>query len=328
VSTAAEVLNQEEIDALLKSVDNQEVPAGDGTSVPGIVRSYDLASEVRAVRGRLPALELINERFARLLRAGLYQLIQREAEVALLPMRVMTQVEFVHTLQAPASMNLVRLAPLRGTALFVLDAALVSAVVDHYFGGAGRPAAIAGRPFTPAEQRVITMVLQQVFSDLSEAWQPVAPLTPEFVSAESDPQFLVGADSTEVVLVNSFRITLEGGGGELHLSLPHSMIEPIRAALDAGAAPKRTDGAEFWTRQLREDLEDVEVQLVPVLGHASLTVGGLLALKPGDVIPCDFDGQVTLSSGGMPLLRGAYGASRGQQAVKVVSRIQPRKQAK
>jgi flagellar motor switch protein FliM len=324
VSASAEVLNQEEIDALLKGVDKQEVPAGSGTTVPGDVRRYDLVNEVRAVRGRLPALELINERFARLLAVGLNQLIQREAEITLLPMRVMKQVEFVRALQAPASMNLVRLAPLRGTALFVLDAALVSAVVDHYFGGAGRPAAISGRPFTPAELRVITMVLKQVFRDLGDAWQPVAQLAGEFVSAESDPQFLEGADSTEVVLVNSFKITMEGGGGELHLLLPHSMIEPIRAALDAGTAPKRTDGAEFWTRQLREDLEDVEVQLVPVLGRASLSVGGLLALKPGDVIPCDFDGQVTLLSGGMPLLRGAYGASRGQQAVKVSGRIQQR----
>lgn len=326
MSTSAEVLNQEEIDALLKSVDKHEVPAGSGTSVPGDVRSYDLVNEVRAVRGRLPALELINERFARLLSAGMRQLIQREAEITLLPMRVMKQAEFVRTLQAPSSMNLVRLAPLRGTALFVLDAALVSTVVDHYFGGTGRPAAISGRPFTPAEQRVISMVLQRVFRDLGEAWQPVAPLAAEFVSAESDPQFLEGADSTEVVLVNSSKIAIEGGGGELHLLLPHSMIEPIRTALDAGTAAKRTNGAESWTHQLREDLEDVEVQVVPVLGRASLTVGGLLALKPGDVIPCDFDGQVMLSSGGMPLLRGAYGASRGQQAVKVSGRIQPRKQ--
>jgi flagellar motor switch protein FliM len=108
--------------------------------------------------------------------------------------------------------------------------------------------------------------------------------------------------------------------------MPYSMIEPIRDLLDSDVQSDRTDNNEGWVQTLREEIQEVSVDVVPLLGNANMTVGQLLELKPGDVIPCDFDGNITLVAEGVPLLRGAYGLSRGQQALKVVERLAARRQ--
>ncbi len=324
---AAELLDQDEIDALLRGVDANEVAVGAGTSVPGEVRNYDIATQVRIVRGRMPTLEMINDRFARLLRIGLFNMVRRTPEISVAPVQVLKFSEYVHTLHVPASLNLVKLGPLRGTALFVLDSKLVFTLVDNFFGGSGRHAKIEGRDFTGTEGRIIQIVLRQAFSDLQEAWAPVCPLNVEYLNSEMNPQFANIVSPSEIVVITCFRIELEGGGGELHVTMPYSMIEPIRDLLDSGIQSDRAEGNESWSQTLREDLQDVAVNLVPLLGNANLTVGQLLALKPGDVIPCDFDGSVTLLAEGVPFLRGSYGLSRGQQAIKVVDRMAGRRPA-
>jgi flagellar motor switch protein FliM len=317
MSSDAEVLNQDEIDALLKGVDNGAVPLETPDAVPGEARDYDLATQVRIVRGRMPTLEMINDRFARLLRIGMYNLIRRSPEISVAPVSVIKFSEYVQTLHLPASLNMVKVNPLRGTGLFVLDATLVFAIVDSYFGGTGRHAKIEGREFTRTENRVIQLVLEQAFGDIREAWSPVAKIDIEYLNSEINPHFANIVSPSEIVVVTSFRIELDGRGGELHVTMPYAMIEPMRDVLDSGMQSDRAERDESWTTTLREELEEAEVEVVPVLGRSTLSVGRLLNLKPGDVIPCDFDGHVTLLAEGVPILRGSYGASRGQQAVKV-----------
>ena len=321
MNAGAEVLAQEEIDALLKGVDNSAVQVEAGASVPGEVRPYDLATQVRGVRGRVAALDLINERLARLLRVGLNNMVRRNPEIIVVPLQVLKYSEYLQTLRVPASLNLVKLAPLRGNAMFVLDARLVFTLVDNFFGGTGRSAKIEGRDFTGTESRIVQMVLRQVFADFREAWAPMRSLEVEYQGSESNPQFAGIVGPAEMVIVSTFRIELEGGGGELQVVTPNAMIEQIKELLDTGMAGERSNGDERWTQALREELKEVSVEVVPLLGQTVLTVGQLLNLKPGDVIPCDFDGHATLLADGLPLLRGIYGASRGQQAIKVVGQL-------
>jgi flagellar motor switch protein FliM len=322
---ADEILNQEEIDALIKGVDNGEVPTAPTGDHPGQVRPFDLATQSRIVRGRMPMLEMINERFARQFRAGLFNMLRRTAEISAAPVKVQKFGEYVQGLQVPSSLNLIKLEPLRGTALLVLDGKLVFTVVDNFFGGNGRYAKIEGREFTATETRIIQMVMRQVFIDLREAWSPCAEIKLEYLSSEINPNFANIVSPSEIVVISSFNIELDGGGGDLHVTMPYSMIEPIRDRLDSSVQATRTQHDERWMTALREEIEEAEVELVPVLGNATLTVGRLVDLKPGDVIPCDFDGNVTLCAEGFPVVRGSYGASRGQQAVKVVQRILRRK---
>lgn len=324
MNASAEILNQDEIDALLRGVDSGAVPTEPAAN-PGEARTYDIATQIRIVRGRMPTLEMINDRFARLFRIGLFNMIRRTPEIGVAPVKVQKFSEYTQNLHVPSSLNLVRLNPLRGTALLVLDAKLVFAIVDNFFGGNGRYAKIEGREFTMTEGRVIQMVLRQAFIDLTEAWNIVADIGIEYLNSEINPHFANIVSPSEVVVVTSFKIELEGGGGELHVTMPYSMIEPIRDALDSGMQSDRMDRDESWGRTLREEIEEAEVEMVPILGRATLSLGRLVDLKPGDVIPCDFDGNVTLVAEGVPVLRGSYGVSRGQLAVKVMERISRRK---
>ena len=321
----AEILNQDEIDALLRGVDDGAVPTAPPPQNPGGVLAYDLATQVRLVRGRMPTLEMINDRFARQFRIGLFNMLRRTPEISVAPVRVQKFSEYTQKLQLPSSLNLIKLNPLRGTALLMLDATLVFSIVDNFFGGNGRHAKIEGREFTMTETRIIQMVLRQAFADLAEAWNIVTSINLEYLNSEINPHFANIVSPSELVVVSSFKIDLEGGGGELHLTMPYAMIEPIRDQLDSGVQSDRMERNDSWTQSLREEIEEAEVDIVPVLGKSSLSVGRLVDLKPGDVIPCDFDGNVTLYAEGVPVLRGSYGASRGQQAVKVTQRILRRK---
>jgi flagellar motor switch protein FliM len=321
----AEILNQDEIDALLKGVDDGAVTT-EAPPDPNVARTYDLATQVRLVRGRMPTLEMINDRFARLFRIGLFNMIRRTPEIAVAPVKVLKFNEYAQNLHVPSSLNLIKINPLRGTGLLTLDATLVFAIVDNFFGGNGRYAKIEGREFTQTEGRIVQMVLRQAFADLTEAWSICSAISIEYLNSEINPHFANIVSPSEVVVITSFKLELEGGGGEMHVVMPYAMIEPIRDLLDSGVQSDRMEHDENWNRTLRSEIEDAVVELVPVLGHADMTIGRLVDLKPGDVIPCDFDGQVTLFAEGVAVLRGGYGVSRGQQAIKVSERISRRKQ--
>ncbi len=314
------ILDQAEIDALLHGVDSGAVST-ESDAPPGEASSYDFANQVRIVRGRMPTLEMINERFARLNRVSLYNLLRRAPEVSVGAVQIKKFSEFVHTLHVPTSLNLVRLNPLRGTALVVLDPKLVFAVVDNFFGGNGRHAKIEGREFTATEQRIIQLVLRSAFADLHEAWSHVADIQPEYIQSEINPHFANIVSPSEIVVVTSFHIDLDGNGGNLYITMPYAMIEPLREVLDAGIASDRMEKDERWMQSLREEMEDAQLEITTLVGHASLSLGELLNLKPGDVVPCDFTGKVTMIAEDVPVFRGTLGTSRGYQAVKIEDHI-------
>ncbi len=269
----------------------------------------------------MPTLDLINERHVRLLRAGLFNLIRRKLEVTVKPVRTLAYSEYLQSLQLPTSLNLIKLSPLRGTSLFVIDPKLVFAMVDNFFGGSGRQASIEGREFTRTENRIVQMILKQTFKDMQEAWTSIAKLQVELVGTETNPNFVNIIGPTDILVVIAFQVDIDGTGGDLQIAIPYASLEPLRELLDSGLPKERTERNDAWAQTLREELEDAEVEIVPLLGHARMTVGKLVDLRPGDIIPCDFDGEVTLFAEGVPVLRGSYGTSRGVQAVKISGRV-------
>ncbi len=318
--TAEKILEPAEIDALINGVDTGAVSTQPPAS-PGEVRTYDFREPRSMVHGRLPGMALINERFARSFRLSLYNLLRRSADITVKPLKIERFGEYIQTLSTPTSLNLVRLNPLRGTALVVFDPMLVFTIVDHFFGGTGRSWKIEGREFTATEQRIIHMLLRSVFADLRDAWAPIANIELEYVQSEVNPQFAPIESPAEMVLVSSHRIELAGGGGDLQVTLPYSMIEPLRETLDNGPVGKAVERDPRWSGALREEIEEAEVELRMLLGNTSLTLADLLNLKPDDVLPCDFDGKVTLCAQDLPVFRGSFGLSRGQQAMKIEERL-------
>jgi flagellar motor switch protein FliM len=317
---AREVLSQDEIDALLHGVDTGQVDTR-AAAAPGDVRPYDIAQQVRIVRGRMPTLDMINERFARFFRTSLFNLLRRSVDVSVAPVEMRHFGEYVAMVQVPSSLNLIKLAPLRGTGLLTIDPRLVFTVVDNFFGGSGRFARIEGREFTPTERRIIDRLVASAFADLKEAWSPMLAIEPELVGSEINPHFATIASPSESVVVTRLQVELDGGGGELHLTLPYAAIEPLRDLLEAGLQSDRLEGDARWAHALREEIEDAELTLTTVLGSARITLGQLLDLRAGDVLPCDFEGRVTLGSEGVPLFRGTCGHSRGLHAVRIEERL-------
>lgn len=311
-----DLLSQDEIDALLHGVDDGDIET-DSDDDPGSVKSYDLTSQDRIVRGRMPTLEMINERFARYTRISMFNLLRRTADVSVGGIQIQKFGEYVHTLYVPTSLNMVKFRPLRGTALLILDAKLVFKLVDNFFGGDGRHAKIEGREFTPTELRVVQIVLQQAFIDLREAWKAVMPIEFDYINSEVNPSMANIVSPSEVVVVSTFHVELDGGGGEFHITLPYSMIEPIREVLDAGLQSDSDDQDERWVKSLREDVMSAKVQLECDIARRKITLRDIVELKPGDVIPIDFPEHHIVTANGVPIFKAKFGQSRKNLAFAV-----------
>jgi flagellar motor switch protein FliM len=318
-----DLLSQDEIDALLHGVSGGDVATETDEDIPeGEVRGYDFTSQDRIVRGRMPTLEMINERFARYFRISLFNMLRRAGEISVSGVQMLKFAEYVHSLFVPTSLNLVRVHPLRGTALFVLEPKLVFALVDNFFGGGGRfHTKIEGREFTPTELRVIQMVLDIAFRDLMQAWKPVIDVSFDCQGSEVNPHFANIVSPTEVVVVNTFRIELDGGGGDLHVTMPYSMVEPIRELLDAGVQSDRSDRDERWTKSIRDEMKQARVTLRSTLVETTLSLRDINELRAGDVIPIDIPDLVTLEAEDTPVFRGKFGIYNGSRAVKILKKV-------
>ena len=317
-----DLLSQDEIDALLHGVDSGDVETEAGAEA-GEARQYDFTSQDRIVRGRMPTLEMINERFARHYRTSLFGMLRRSADISVSSVQMLKFSEFVHTLFVPTSLNLVRVNPLRGKALFVLDPKLVFSMVENYFGGSGRfHTKIEGRDFTPTELRVVKILLTLAFADMREAWKPVLNVEFEYVGSEVNPQFANIVSPSEVVVVTTLHIELEAGGGDLHVCMPYSMVEPIRDLLDAGVQSDRGDKDERWERSLKEEIMGAQVELSSVLAEAELSVRELAQLKVGDIIPLEIPEMVEVSAQEVPIFRGQLGVSDGKYAIKIREHVE------
>ncbi|KQQ88026.1 flagellar motor switch protein FliM [Massilia sp. Leaf139] len=310
-------LSQEEVDALLKGVngDQDELSAPEDTSG---VRTYNLATQERIVRGRMPTLEIINERFARLLRIGLFNFLRRSAEVSVGSVRVSKYSEFIRNLVVPTNLNLIHMKPLRGTALMVFDPGLVFLLVDNLFGGDGRfHTRVEGRDFTQTEQRIILRILDIVFEAYTKSWEPVYPIEFEYIRSEMNTQFANIATPNEVVVSSTFTIELGPVSGQIHFCMPYSMIEPIRDALTSSLQGEALEVDKRWIRLMTQQIQVAEVELVAELGHGKANFDEILNMKVGDVIPITVPEAISATVDGVPVMECSYGVFNGQYALKV-----------
>ncbi|MEQ1766318.1 MAG: flagellar motor switch protein FliM [Methylotenera sp.] len=314
---ADKFLSQDEVDALLKGVDGDHddaAPAGDS----GEVREYNLATQERIVRGRMPTLEIINERFARLVRIELFNFLRRTVEVSVGPVRITKYSDFVRNLVVPTNLNLVQVKPLRGTALMVFDPTLVFLVVDNMFGGDGRfHTRVEGRDFTQTEQRIIQRILNIVFETYAKSWEPVYPVQFEYVRSEMNTQFANIATPNEVVVAVTFNVELGPASGEIHFCFPYSMIEPIRDMLSSSLQGEVLGADKRWVKLMTQQVQAAEVEIVADLAKTNMQIGEVLNMKVGDVIPLNIDESIEAQVDGVPVMLCKYGMFNGQYALRV-----------
>jgi len=320
----SDLLSQDEIDALLHGVDDveeEEVVEESAEREDGSA-DYDFSSQDRIVRGRMPTLEMVNERFARHMRISLFNMMRRTAEVSINGIQMIKFGEYIHTLFVPTSLNMVRFRPLKGTALITMEARLVFILVDNFFGGDGRyHAKIEGREFTPTERRIIQMLLKLIFEDYKEAWSPVMDVSFEYLDSEVNPSMANIVSPTEVVVISSFHIELDGGGGDFHVALPYSMLEPIRELLDAGVQSDKEDTDMRWSKALRDEIMDVPVSLNTKFLEVDIPLSQIMDLQEGDIIPIEMPEHITVLIEDLPTYRAKLGRSRENIALKIEEKI-------
>jgi len=312
-----QVLSQSEVDALLEGVTGESTDAPAVTAVDG-VPVYDLGSQARVVRGRMQTLELINERFARQLRAGLLNFMRKNADITPMGLQAQQYGEFIRHLPVPANINIVQMKPLRGNGLIVFDPTLVFLVVDNLFGSDGRyHMRIEGRDFTKTEQRIIKRLLNVVLECYGEAWKGVMPLQFNFVRSEMHGKLANIVAANEAVVTTTLQVEFGPVGGFLYVCLPYSMLEPVRHLLPN---PIQTDEVEVdsrWVKDMAHEMNGASVELTAEFVKLPSTVGELMRLQVGDVLPIELPQTVTAMVESTPVMECGYGTSAGRYALKV-----------
>jgi flagellar motor switch protein FliM len=319
--SADKFLSQDEIDALLKGVEGDDDSDSSGKDETG-VRNYNLATQERIVRGRMATLEIINERFARLLRIELFNFLRRTVEISVGPVRIIKYTDFIRNLVVPTNLNLIHMNPLRGTGVLVLDPTLVFLLVDNMFGGDGRfHTRVEGRDFTETEQRIIQRVLNILFDAYQKAWAPIYPVQFEYLRSEMNTQFASIATPNEVVVAITFNVELGPNSGEIHFCVPYAMVEPIKDLLTSSLQGENLGGDKRWVKLMTQQIQAAEVEIVANLTTRKMMVADLLALKIGDVIPVNIQDTVEGQIDNVPIMECRYGVFNGQYALKVEKMI-------
>jgi flagellar motor switch protein FliM len=318
-------LSQDEVDALLRGISDGEVETEqDNTIREHGIQLYDLTNQERIIRGRMPTLEIVNQKMARQLRAALSGTLRRVVDVNALNVQMIKFGEFLKTLPVPTSMHVIRLLPLRGGALLVLESKLVFALIDSFFGGPGSThVKVEGRDFTPIESHMILRVAEIIFEEMESAWEPIESIRIELERSEVNPQFVGIVPPSEVVVITPFEVEMDDARGIITVCIPYSTIEPIRAKLYAGFQSERLEMDQGWLRRLLRQLEGLEVETSVEIGNTEISLGTLLNLQVGDIIRLDqdTDDELLIKVEGMPKFKGFARRIRQKKAVEITSRL-------
>lgn len=311
-------LSQEEVDALLEGVTGESQKLVEEEHEPGDVRAYNISSQERIVRGRMPTMEIVNERFARNLRVGLFNFIRRSPEISVGPVTVQRYSAFLRELAVPTNFNIVAIRPLRGSGLIVCEPALVFGVIDTLYGGIGKfQSRIEGRDFSATEQRVINRMIDVITDEYKKAWNGIYPLELEYQRSEMQPQFANIATPSEIVISTSFQLEIGEITGAIHFCMPYASLEPIRDVLYSSTQGDSIEVDRRWVNVLTQEIQAAEVTLVAELARADATVEQLMAMKPGDFIELDRRQRIEITVEGVPVFECQYGTHNAKYAVRI-----------
>jgi flagellar motor switch protein FliM len=317
----SDVLSQDEVDALLKGVQSGDIDTDTAREkIVGGVRPYDLTSQERIVRGRMPGLEIANERFGRFFRNSITTLVMKFVDISIHNVEIIKFGEFMKTVPFPSSINIFKMEPLKGCSLFVMEAPLVFAFVEFFFGGAtARYVKSEGRSFTSIEQGVIKKIVSIALNDMANAWGGLAPIQPEHVGSEMNPQFVTIVTPTEIVIKVEVHIEVEDFTGKLFFCIPYSMIEPVKDKLYSGIQGEIFEVDQRWIARLKEILMDSEIEAVAEIGKMEITLADIMNFEVGSImnIGKSVSDELEIKIENIRKFSGLPGYSRGNQAIKV-----------
>jgi flagellar motor switch protein FliM len=321
-----QVLSQNEVDALLSAVSDTRIDGDDGSddaSKSGVIQ-YDLANQDRIIRGRMPTLDIIHDRFIRLFRVTLSNSLRKMCNLSVNSTGPLKFSEFMNSLPLPSCLNILRLDPLRGAAVMVIESKLLYALVDSFFGGNDVPyTKIEGKDFTPIEIKIARRVVLSAIDDYEKAWEPVYPLKIGYSRTEINPQFVAVVPPSDVVIATTFDVELEKVSGTIKIVIPYSTLEPIKSKLSVGFQSEQLEVDFIWINRIKEQIMGTSANILVKLGDADITLRDLLELAPGDIIQLNTDATMPLEIlvEGIPKFKGIPGLLKGNRALKIVESL-------
>lgn len=311
-------LSQDEVDALLEGVTGESQKLSDELQEQGEVRAYSISSQERIVRGRMPSMEIVNERFARNLRVGLFNMIRRSPEISLGPVSVQRYSAFLRELAVPTNFNIMAIRPLRGSGLIVCEPTLLFGIIEMLYGGAGKfKTRIEGREFSQTEQRIINRLVGVITEEYKKAWKGIYPLELEYQRSEMQPQFANIATPSEIVVSTHFQVEIGDIAGAIHFCMPYATLEPIRDVLYSSTQGDSVEVDRRWVNVLTQEIQAAEVVLVAELARAHTTIEQLMAIKPGDFIELDRKSKIEATISGVPVFECQYGTHNAKYALRI-----------
>ena len=319
----SQVLDQNEVDSLLSAVADTQpgdsAPEDDGLSQGAI--QYDMANQDRIIRGRLPTLDIIHDRFIRLLRISLSTMLRKMANISVNSTGPLKFSEFMNSLPLPSCLNLLRLDPLRGSCVIVIESKLLYAFVDSLFGGSDVPyTKIEGKDFTEIEIKIARKIILTACDDLEKAWEPVYPLKIGYSRTEINPQFVAIVSPSDVVIATTFDVELEKVSGTLKLVIPYSTLEPIKSKLSVGFQSEQLEVDFEWVNRIREQLNNTVVDLSVPIGETMIQARDLMNMEIGDIIQLSSDATLPLEVRveGIKKFIGVPGIIKGVRGIRIV----------
>jgi flagellar motor switch protein FliM len=330
----AQVLSQDEVDALLSAVNeevetapeqaaaanNGEVTQEDDSNI----QPYDLTNQDRVIRGRMPILDIIYERFIRQFRVSLSNSLRKISTISMISTDLLKFGEFVNTLPIPSCMCIMRFNELRGPALIVFESRLAYAILDSYFGGTDRPfTKIEGKEFTSIELSFMKRVMDMAINDLEDAWAPVHRIDAQYMRTEINPQFVGVVPPSDVIITTTFEVEFESASGTIMVVIPYSTIEPIKQKLSSSYQTDNDVVDTIWTRSMNEHVQLSEAAVVVKLGETEMSIGDLISLQPGDIIPLhqEVSGELDVEIEDVKKLKCLVGVYKGSKAVQITRPI-------
>lgn len=326
----AQVLSQDEVDALLSAVnddDDAEIESSDDfddDDGDDSIQPYDLTNQDRVIRGRMPILEIIYERFIRSFRVSLSNSLRKISTISMISTDLLKFGEFVNTLPIPSCMCIMRFNELRGPALLVFESKLAYAIIDSYFGGTDRPfTKIEGKEFTSIELSFMKRVMDMAINDLEEAWAPVHKIDAQYIRTEINPQFVGVVPPSDVIITTTFEIEFESASGTIMIVIPYSTIEPIKQKLSSSYQSENDTVDSLWTISMQQHVSGADAEAVIKLGETSMSIGDLVGLQLGDIIPLkqEVSGELSVEIEGVEKLKCLAGEYKGSKAVQITKKV-------
>ena len=321
------LLSDEELNAIEEMVASGDL-GGDGYNVGIAASAYDLTLQDTSVGVNVTAIEQINDRFHRFMRAGLLDELRYNARLQPGRIEIIRYGDYVQSTSPPLSVNVTKIDPLRGECLAVIHSQVVFSCLDHWFGGSPQSLTSVppGRIFTPTESAVIEKIRGVIFNSLAEAWAPFLQVECSLTTAEISAVFANIAADDDMIILNRFETMGDGEDlGYVDIVYPYASLKLVRDVLRSRIQTSGSDGEADvqWGDDLLESLDEVPIEVVVTAAELDISVEQLSSLKAGDWLPIRPPEHAEVSVNGFPVFTAEVGSKGNQVAIQIVESVMP-----